>query len=126
MKRPTDVSFEVSIPSNYLRIVLDGAGSRYWLRDWHAIDERDNGRTFGECVLEGAGVLVEPFDDEGTTYRVDYRGIVSALAALPRHAPNVLFDLLAGRDALARYGNADATTGDLLIQYAAFGEERYA
>ena len=120
MKIEIEVSDEII--SNLLCCAFEG-GSNYWLRSTAYQMNGDTVRADRTTLpLEDGGTVVCTLQDEhtkgaGVLYRLDRAAILRGLAAMQEKAPKHFGDALAGND--------DATTGDVFLQCALFGEVIY-
>ena len=123
MKIEIEVSDEII--SNLLCSAFEG-GSNYWI-------ESTRCEVKGDCftsdrfdrttvpLLDGGTVIVtlqdEAYKGKGVTYHLNRPAILRGLHGMLHHAPKHFGDALAGND--------DATTGDVFLQCALFGEVVY-
>lgn len=98
-------------------------GSNYWYRIKRC-EPRDNKTTADyefwqlDIPLDGGAVFIEvPGEGDNKEYRLDRAAIERAIALMPAQYPHHWADFLTE--------NEDATTGDVFLQLALFGEVIY-
>jgi len=113
MKQEKSITLSIEISENLITNTLESAKSTYWA---DVIEYDISGMLLGK---ENAIIIDESGGDGGAieTHVVTRAMIIDALGILAKKYPKHFADILAE--------NGDMHTGDLLIQVAIFGEEKY-
>lgn len=119
----------VEIPADVIESCIESAirEHTHWLRTVTLVElgtpapsDGDSGAatwSMIEHVMRGGKLRILPHDATPTPGLIDRAAIESGLAVLSATLPHHLADLI--------HDNADAATGDYLLQCAAFGEVAY-
>lgn len=96
----------IEVPDEHVHGALAGPHSRYWAgeMDWNT--ERCTGYVI-EC----------PDDGSNKRHRLSATRLGAGLVAMAKHNPSQFAALLSG--------DYDGITGDVLLQFMTFGEEKY-
>lgn len=109
---------------------LEG-GSNYWYSEAHVYDPDQNlpakldclddifnqSKYYRAALCNVPGVSLRVKDDEGKSYDINLRRLAEGFQVMHKKYPKHFADFIAGND--------DATTGDVFLQCALFGELVY-